>query len=74
MGGVDFLPPRVLILPCCVKWQMISHDTLYGLANVLGSLAILLTVAYHFVAVNAKTLSKGGGNAGVLSAATTLAD
>lgn len=54
------------------NWQMISHDTLYNLANLLGSLAILLTVAYHFVAVNAKMLSKGVGNAGVLSAATAL--
>ena len=49
---------------------MISHETLYNLANVLGSLAILLTVLYHFVAVNAKSLSRGPGNAGVLSAAS----
>lgn len=53
---------------------MISHETLYTLANVLGSLAILLTVTYHFVAVNAKTLSKGAGNAGILSAAVGLAE
>lgn len=50
--------------------QMISHATLYNLANVLGSVAIILTVVYHFVAVNAKALSKGAGNSGVISAAT----
>lgn len=49
---------------------MISHEGLYNLANTLGSLAVLLAVGYHFVAVNAKALSAGGGDAGVVSAAT----
>jgi len=38
---------------------MISHSTLYTLANSLGVLAMLTVVGYHFVAVNAKYLSKG---------------
>jgi hypothetical protein len=37
---------------------MISHETLYNLANGLGSTAVLLAVAYHFLAVNAKELSR----------------
>jgi Oligosaccaryltransferase len=37
---------------------MISHETLYALANSLGGLAILTVVAYHFVAVNAKYVSR----------------
>ncbi|KAJ7245166.1 hypothetical protein B0H12DRAFT_1235891 [Mycena haematopus] len=37
---------------------MISHQTLYSLANSLGVLAMATVVGYHFVAVNAKYLSK----------------
>ena len=37
---------------------MISHDTLYALANSLGGLAVVTVVAYHFVAVNAKYVSR----------------
>lgn len=37
---------------------MISHDTLYNLANSLGALAMLTVVGYHFVAVNTRYLSK----------------
>lgn len=46
---------------------MISHNTLYNLANSLGVLAMLTVVAYHFVAVNAKHLAKVDGQAGVVS-------
>ncbi|KAJ6591754.1 hypothetical protein DFH09DRAFT_183572, partial [Mycena vulgaris] len=38
--------------------KMISHATLYSLANSLGVLAMVTVVGYHFVAVNAKYLSK----------------
>ncbi|KAJ6457168.1 hypothetical protein C8R47DRAFT_173078 [Mycena vitilis] len=31
---------------------MISHATLYSLANSLGVLAMVTVVGYHFVAVN----------------------
>jgi len=37
---------------------MIGHDTLYNLANGLGLLAMLTVVGYHFIAVNARNLSK----------------
>jgi hypothetical protein len=37
---------------------MISHATLYSLANSLGVLAMVTVVGYHFVAINAKYLSK----------------
>lgn len=44
---------------------MITHVTLYNLANSLGALAMITVVLYHFVAVNAKHVSKdaivGGG-------------
>jgi hypothetical protein len=33
---------------------MISHATLYALANTLGAMAMVTVVAYHFVAVNAR--------------------
>ncbi|KAI0252783.1 hypothetical protein BJV78DRAFT_1198957 [Lactifluus subvellereus] len=33
---------------------MITHDTLYSLANTLGVLAMITVVVYHFIAVNAK--------------------
>ncbi|KAI0705518.1 hypothetical protein C8Q76DRAFT_751252 [Earliella scabrosa] len=39
---------------------MISHMTLYNLANSLGALAMLTVVLYHFVAVNARQLGKSG--------------
>ena len=42
---------------------MISHNTLYNLANGLGILAMLTVIAYHFVAVNAKHLGQGNGQA-----------
>lgn len=37
---------------------MISHDTLYSLANTLGVLSMVAVVAYHFIAVNARHLSQ----------------
>ncbi len=37
---------------------MITHQTLYNLANSLGILAMLTVVGYHFVAVNARYLAK----------------
>ncbi|TFK75653.1 hypothetical protein BDN72DRAFT_757375 [Pluteus cervinus] len=37
---------------------MISHNTLYGLANALGILAMFTVIGYHFVAVNAKYLGE----------------
>lgn len=37
---------------------MMSHDTLYTLANSLGVLAMFTVVGYHFVAVNARYLAK----------------
>jgi hypothetical protein len=39
---------------------MISHVTLYNLANGLGSAAMLVVVLYHIVAVNAKYVARGG--------------
>ena len=39
---------------------MITHATLYNLANGLGALAMITVVAYHFVAVNARYLLKEG--------------
>ncbi|TCD61370.1 hypothetical protein EIP91_008539 [Steccherinum ochraceum] len=37
---------------------MMSHATLYSLANSLGALAMFTVVAYHFVSVNAKYLER----------------
>lgn len=37
---------------------MISHVTLYNLANGLGVLAMFTVVLYHAVAVNAKHVAK----------------
>lgn len=37
---------------------MMTHQTLYNLANSLGILAMLTVVGYHFVAVNARYLAK----------------
>ena len=37
---------------------MITHDTLYFLANMLGSLSMITVVLYHFLAVNAKHLAQ----------------
>ena len=39
---------------------MISHETLYNLANTLGFMAVLTVLAYHFVAVNGKYLAAQG--------------
>jgi len=39
---------------------MISHETLYTLANTLGVLAMVTAVGYHFVAVNERYLGGGG--------------
>lgn len=39
---------------------MITHQTLYNLANYLGALAMITVVAYHFVAVNARYISANG--------------
>jgi len=39
---------------------MISHTTLYNLANALGVMAMITVVAYHFVAVNGRYMTKGG--------------
>jgi len=39
---------------------MITHQTLYNLANYLGALAMITVVAYHFVAVNARYISQNG--------------
>jgi hypothetical protein len=38
---------------------MITHDTLYSLANALGALAMCTVVVYHFIAVNAKYVTRG---------------
>ena len=38
---------------------MITHDTLYSLANTLGTLAMCTVVVYHFIAVNAKYITRG---------------
>jgi len=43
-------------------FQMITHDTLYALANGLGALAMVTVVAYHFVAVNSQLLSNNNSN------------
>ena len=40
---------------------MISHTTLYNLANGLGALAMVTVVLYHFVAVNARYIKDEGG-------------
>jgi hypothetical protein len=40
---------------------MITHQTLYATANILGVLAMITVVGYHFVAVNARYLSKNAG-------------
>jgi len=37
---------------------MMSHQTLYSLANSLGIVAMITAVGYHVIAVNAKTMSK----------------
>lgn len=37
---------------------MISHQTLFALANSLGILAMITIVAYHVVAVNARHLGR----------------
>ena len=42
---------------------MITHVTLYNLANSLGMLVMLTVVAYHFVAVNARHLAQNSNAA-----------
>jgi hypothetical protein len=42
---------------------MITHDTLYTLANSLGALAMCTVVVYHFVAVNAKYVTRSSPTA-----------
>ncbi len=37
---------------------MISHQTLYNLANSLGILAMVTVVGYHILAVNARYLGE----------------
>ena len=37
---------------------MITHQTLYSLANSLGLCAVVVVLAYHFVAVNARHLQQ----------------
>lgn len=37
---------------------MISDDTLYKLANYLGSVAVLFIILYHWIEVNAKDNAK----------------
>ena len=39
---------------------MITHQTLYNLADYLGTLAMITVVAYHFVTVNARHISQNG--------------
>ncbi|KAI0267330.1 hypothetical protein BC834DRAFT_74148 [Gloeopeniophorella convolvens] len=51
----DFTRPSTPSTPL----TMISHDTLYSLANTLGALSMLTIVAYHFIAVNAKYVTRG---------------
>lgn len=34
--------------------KMISDDTLYKIANYLGSMAVLFIILYHWIEVNAK--------------------
>ena len=36
-----------------------THDTLYSLANTLGVLAMCTVVIFHFIAVNAKYVTRG---------------
>lgn len=42
--------------------KMITHNTLYNLANSLGMLAMFTVVLYHFVAVNARHLQARTNN------------
>lgn len=37
---------------------MISDDTLYKLANYLGSVAVLFIILYHWIEVNSKETGK----------------
>ncbi|KAH8112331.1 hypothetical protein DFH11DRAFT_1879124 [Phellopilus nigrolimitatus] len=50
-----------------VSPAMMTHQTLYNLANALGLCAVFSVLAYHFVAVNARQLQHGAG-AGVAAA------
>ncbi|KAF5386433.1 hypothetical protein D9757_005824 [Collybiopsis confluens] len=48
------------VSPTPTHSSTMTHATLYTLANSLGILAMLTVVGYHFVAVNAKHISKDG--------------
>lgn len=37
-----------------------EHETLYSLANYLGTFAMLAVVGYHFVSVNGKYMLEKG--------------
>ena len=37
---------------------MMSHQTLYSLANALGILSMITAVSYHIISVNAEAMSK----------------
>ncbi|RDB23777.1 hypothetical protein Hypma_009428 [Hypsizygus marmoreus] len=52
-----FRDPRNI--PTSKSRTMISHNTLYSLANTLGILAMVTAVGYHFVAVNERYLAGG---------------
>ncbi|KAF5309108.1 hypothetical protein D9611_008543 [Ephemerocybe angulata] len=41
-----------------VQVKMMSHNTLYSLANALGILSMITAVSYHIISVNAETMSK----------------
>ena len=41
---------------------MISHQTLYNLANTLGIFAMITVVGYHIVAVNARYIAENKGD------------
>lgn len=44
---------------------MISHNTLYTLANSLGVLAMVTAVGYHVIAVNERNLRGKGAEGAV---------
>ncbi|KAF8497475.1 hypothetical protein F5888DRAFT_1698320 [Russula emetica] len=54
-----FIEPRTISrLTYSFAVTMITHDTLYSLANTLGALAMCTVVVYHFIAVNAKYVTR----------------
>ena len=54
---LEKLFPPLLEQNTC-NFTMISHATLYNVANMLGALAMITVVLYHFVAVNAKRVTQ----------------